>query len=287
MSLIALLMLPLLANAAAPAAAPPAAAVAPAEPPPASPLPGAPPFEGQVLLRVNGQPITTAMLEARVAQLPEDVQAAVRSGAQLQPMLQSMVTGELLYQEARARGLHERADVQTTVALATRDVLAMALIESVVAERTTPQAVQAWYDAHPEMFRMPQARARHILVKTKAEARSVRAVLAAGGDFAAIAAARSLDPGSREDGGDLGWFEQGRMVPEFAEAVFGNGKGAVVGPVQTQYGFHVIEVLDRRDAVPLEEATPQIQAQLRDELVAAYLAELEAGAVVTEGNETP
>jgi peptidyl-prolyl cis-trans isomerase C len=290
MSLIALLMFPLIAHAAAPAApatAAPATATAPAAPPATAPVPGAFAFEGEVLLRVNGQPITEGMLEAWLARLPANTQEAIRSGAQLQPMLQSMVTGEALYQEALARGLHERADVRAAIALAERDALMGALVETIVAERTTPDAVRSWYESHPDMFQTPQAHARHILVKTKAEARSVLAVLAAGGDFPALAAARSLDPGSREDGGDLGWFEQGRMVPEFAEAVFGADTGAVLGPVKTKFGYHVIEVLGRRDVIPLEDATQKIASLMRTEIVGGYLAEVEAAAKVTEGKEAP
>lgn len=88
------------------------------------------------------------------------------------------------------------------------------------------------------------ASARHILVATEAECLELKAQIEAGADFAEIALHNSSCP-SRMRGGDLGAFRQGQMVPEFDAAVFSGEIGTLIGPVQTQFGYHLIEILNR------------------------------------------
>jgi len=92
---------------------------------------------------------------------------------------------------------------------------------------------------------MPSARARHILVKTEAECLDLKKQIEGGADFAALAAKHSQCPSGRS-GGDLGEFGPGQMVREFDTVVFSAEPGSVEGPVQTQFGYHLIEVLERR-----------------------------------------
>lgn len=91
----------------------------------------------------------------------------------------------------------------------------------------------------------PQARASHILVKTEDEATRLLKRIQDGEDFAEVAKRFSKCP-SGKNGGDLGWFGKGQMVPEFETAAFGNDAGTLVGPVKTQFGFHVIKVTGRK-----------------------------------------
>lgn len=144
--------------------------------------------------------------------------------------------------------------------------------------------IAARYEANPDAYRAEaQVNARHILVKVaeSADAKAVDAartkaeelldLLAAGEDFAAVAAAHSDDPGSKRNGGALGWFGRGQMVPEFERAAFATAAGEITGPIRTQFGFHIIEVLDRRDAgpQPLDAVREQIATELRNERAAA------------------
>jgi peptidyl-prolyl cis-trans isomerase C len=128
-----------------------------------------------------------------------------------------------------------------------------------------------------------QVSARHILVKTEDEAKAVIADLKKGGDFAAIAKDKSNDPGTKATGGDLGWFVKEDMVPEFSDAAFKLQKGQYTEtPVKTQFGYHVIMLLDRRTAPApsLDEARPQVLALLQRELLDQKVKELRAGAKI-------
>lgn len=106
------------------------------------------------------------------------------------------------------------------------------------------QAKAAQKFSAPQGGSMPSANARHILVATEAECLKLKAEIEAGADFAAVAKANSSCP-SRQQGGDLGTFSRGQMVPEFDEAVFTGEVGKVLGPVKTQFGYHLLEVTKR------------------------------------------
>ena len=93
---------------------------------------------------------------------------------------------------------------------------------------------------------MTTARARHILVKTEAECLDLKSQIDSGADFAELAREHSLCP-SGKGGGDLGQFGRGQMVAEFDAAVFDGAVGTTIGPVQTQFGYHLIEVTERTD----------------------------------------
>ena len=125
-----------------------------------------------------------------------------------------------------------------------------------------------------EVAALPQEeeiKAAHILVASEDDAKDIIKQLDSGKDFAALAKEKSTDS-NKDDGGDLGWFGKGRMVPEFEEAAFGLEKGAYTKtPVKTQFGFHVIKLEDKRIAPPpaFEQVEPQVrQLVMRDKYVA-------------------
>lgn len=140
--------------------------------------------------------------------------------------------------------------------------------------------LEEYYRQNPQEFtREEEVRARHILVgvdeeRPEPEARElieeVRSRIEAGEDFAALAREVSEDPGSRDRGGDLGFFGRGRMLREFEEAAFAAEPGELVGPVRTGFGFHLLEVLERREGglQPFEEVRGRIESRLRSERAA-------------------
>lgn len=134
-------------------------------------------------------------------------------------------------------------------------------------------AIERYYAEHKDQFTEPEkVHARHVLISTqkrseeeaRQQAETVRARLKAGEDFAKVAQAYSDDPGTRDKGGDLGWFERGRMVPEFEQAAFSLAVGQVSEPVRTAYGFHIIQVLEKRPprVRPLSEVREEIRRSL-------------------------
>jgi parvulin-like peptidyl-prolyl isomerase len=138
------------------------------------------------------------------------------------------------------------------------DVVRREALTAQYSEEVTDEAVREAYDEQAE----PQVDARHILVETEEEADDAIARIEGGEDFAEVAADVSLD-GSGEDGGNLGVAPPSRYVPEFAAAVTDAPLNELIGPVETQFGFHVIEVLENVEPAPFEEVEPQLRQQLQ------------------------
>jgi peptidyl-prolyl cis-trans isomerase C len=137
------------------------------------------------------------------------------------------------------------------------------LREAVLGENEiTDEQIQTIYDERKEAGQYEVGTVSHILVETEEEANEIIGLLEEGGDFAALAEERSQDPGSAAQGGSLGEAPFSRYVEEFAAAAAEAEIGEVVGPVQTQFGFHIIRVDDRR-----EIAFDEVEDSLRDELV--------------------
>jgi peptidyl-prolyl cis-trans isomerase C len=153
------------------------------------------------------------------------------------------------------------------------------LVESEIASKVAvkPEAVTDFYQKNQDKFQQgPRVRASHILIgipqnadaatkqQARAKADAILKDLKAGKDFAATAKANSQDPGSAPNGGDLGYFEQGQMVPPFEQAAFALKAGEMSEVVESQFGYHIIKVADKQDSrvVPLEEAKEQIEQYL-------------------------
>jgi foldase protein PrsA len=143
-------------------------------------------------------------------------------------------------------------------------------------EKQTPAKEEdliAYYDKNKEMFATTphQVRASHILLPTKAEADAVLAELKAGKDFATLAKAKSTDPGSKDNGGDLNFFGKGQMNAEFEAAAFALKKGEMSGVVESENGFHIIKVTDIKEAVipPYDGIKEDVKTAFYDEKISA------------------
>lgn len=214
-----------------------------------------------VVAIVNGSPITENDLEMaqgdlgpQFAQLPEEQKRAAA--------LSAAIEIRLLADKADQEGLDETEAFKNRMEFLRQRALHSAFIETNIAGEVTEEAVRARYDM--EIAATPptnEIRARHILVATKEEAEAIIAQLDAGGDFEAIAKEKSTD-GAAAQGGDLGFFGPGQMVPAFEEAAFALEVGQFSKePVQTQFGFHVIKVEDKRAQQP--PTFDQVKEQVR------------------------
>lgn len=129
----------------------------------------------------------------------------------------------------------------------------------------TDEEVAKYFEEHQAELGQPeQVKASHILVATEDEAKQIVSQLQGGADFAALAAEKSQDPGTKDQGGDLGFFGRGELVPEFENVAFTLAAGQVSAPVQTQFGWHLIKVAEHRPATPatLEAVKEDIRSAL-------------------------
>lgn len=219
---------------------------------------------GDLEIKQSELDLAIANLDPQLAQLPEEQKkVAALSGA---------IDVKLLAGIADKEGLREDADFQRRLAFIADRELHNAYFKKHVIDAVTDDEVKARYDT--EVASMPQQeeiRARHILVKTEEEAKAIIAELDAGKDFIEIAKEKSTDP-NKSEGGDLGYFSKGRMVPEFEEAAFALEPGTYSKtPVQSQFGFHVIKIEDKRTAPPpsYEDVQQQVrQLVMRDKYLA-------------------
>jgi len=198
-----------------------------------------------------------------------------------------LITREILYQEAVRRKLDKNADYQTQLDLAKQQIILAVLVEDLSKKLSPSEA-----DVRKEYERVKaerggdagkQYKSRHILVKEEAEAKQIIADLDAGGDFAAIAKEKSVDTGTKDEGGELDFAEAESYVQPFGEALKALKKGErTKEPVKTSYGYHIIELEDVK-TVPFPEfdlVKAQIQQQLATKVRDDYIAELRAKAKV-------
>jgi peptidyl-prolyl cis-trans isomerase C len=237
--------------------------------------------ENPVVAVVDGTPIHYSDVAAYAASLPPQYQQAFK---QIFPYLvQRLIDLALIDKAANAANLSDDQEVQEKVKRLTVEVMREVYMERLLAGQVSDEQVEARYQAYLEENPPEQeVRARHILLETEEEAREVIAALDGGADFAKLAEERSTGP-SAGQGGDLGYFTGQQMVPNFAEAAFALEPGSYTkDPVQTEFGWHVILVEDKRPkAQPtFEQLAPQLKQELQGAAVESHLAGLRADAEI-------
>jgi peptidyl-prolyl cis-trans isomerase C len=239
-SLLAALTASVAAQETAPAAPSAAEAAKPAAPDPA-----------KVIATIDGKPVTEADLalaqasvDQQYAQLPPEQRRAAA--------FMAIMEIRLLADKAVAEGLDKDQDFQRRMAFLQQRALHSELIDKDVGAKITDQEVRARYDK--QMADTPpvnEVKARHILVKTKEEAEAIVKQLDGGADFQKLANEHTTDPSGKTSGGDLGYFAPGQMVPEFEKAAFTLNVGQYTKePVQSQFGWHIILIEDKRAQQP-------------------------------------
>ncbi len=250
-------------------------------------------FELDIAATALSTLITRTLVEAEaerrgVRVSPEEIEAEFER--QYQAMLEAYgITEEFLigYFAAQGGSLEEfKAEGRASVA---EQLLYEAVQRAVAGPIELGQAeLEAYFADHKADYSVEeQVKASHILVATREEAQEIQDRLAAGEDFAELARARSKDTGSAARGGDLGWFGRGDMVPAFEEAAFALQVGETSGIVETQFGFHIIRVTDRREPrePPFEEVAERVRADAEKDIASqrfeAWLKAAREGAELT------
>jgi peptidyl-prolyl cis-trans isomerase C len=231
---------------------------------------------------VNGKPIKQSLVDyisKDATARGQNVDANVRS-----IIVNKLISSELVVQEAQKQGLDKQPDYIAKEELLRRELLVNTYIENFLKKTTVSEAdTKAEYEKFKAQVGDKEFSARHILVSTEAEAKDVIAQLGKGGDFAKLAKEKSKDPGSKDKGGDLGWFPPAAMVKPFSDALGSLKKGQVTQtPVQTQFGWHVIKLEDTRTAQPpaYDKVKDNLKKQVQQRNLEKMLSDLRAKAKI-------
>ena len=252
----------------------PAPAPAPAAPQKAA----APSSNSQNVAVVDGKPITKANVDQFLQLIGQPDSPELRDRIK-----EELIEREVFYQEATKRGIPDRPDVKFQADLARKSAIIQNLFRDEAKKHpVTDQQIQAEYDKQKAQQGDKEYHARHILVEKEDEAKEIIVELKKGAKFEDLAK-KSKDPGSGSRGGDLGWAAPTAYVKPFSDAMVKLEKGKFTEtPVQTQFGYHVIELEDVRATQfpPLDQLKPQITENLQKGQAQAFAEDLKKKAKI-------
>jgi len=258
-----------LAQDAAPAAAAPAAA-------PAAAAPKVDPKT--VLATVGDRQITEGDLEIAGSEMAQDMQQQqVPQEFQRAYVLEGLINLDLVAQAAKDAKIDQGDDYKQLLSYFSDRALQRVFLLKTVVPQMQGDALKKAYDDYVKAFQpQDQLHARHILVKTQAEAQDIKKQLDGGAKFEDIAKAKSIDTGSGANGGDLGTFGRGQMVKPFEDAAFALKVGQVSDPVQSQFGWHIIRVdsIEKTKPQTIDQVSQQLQQDLFTKALNAALADV-------------
>ena len=203
------------------------------------------PASAKVLARVNGAEITDEDVKIALDDIGQSLPQQIEGPARQAYILDYLIDAKLVAQKAEAEKMGEGPEFAKKVAYYRDKVLMEDLLGKVAKDAASDTAIQKTYDDVAKQQKPEEeVRARHILVESEPDAQAALKRVNGGEDFAKVANEMSKDPGSK--GGELGRFTKERMVPEFAEAAFKMQPGQISDPVKSQFGWHIIQVEERR-----------------------------------------
>jgi peptidyl-prolyl cis-trans isomerase C len=244
-------------------------------------LAGAAQADPKVLAQVDGAPITEDDVADALLDIGPGLPQKLEGPEREKYVLDYLIDLRLVAKKAEADKLDATPEFARRLAYYRQKLAMEALLASVAKAAVTDDAERKAYDeaakANPPV---EEIHARHILLPTEEEAKAALARIKAGEDFAKVATELSKDPAG--DGGDLGWFTKDRMVPEFAEAAFKLQPGQISDPVQSQFGWHIIKVEDRRMRTfpPFEQVKDQAARYVAQKAQSDLIASLRQGAKI-------
>ncbi len=234
---------------------------------------------GNSVATVNGKPISQKSYDFYLAQAMQrrGKNQQGQGGINREAVINELVNRELLHQAA----VKAKVENDETVAFQLKQLKVDAMIQGLLNKLSTENKItdkdlKAEYDKRIAGAKLSEYKARHILLKTEEEAKTVIAELDSGSKFEELAKKKSTGP-SAKDGGDLGWFNPSQMVPPFSQAVAQMKKGSYTKkPVKTQFGYHVIKLEDTRKRTPpkFEDIKPQLKMVLQNQRIQEYITNL-------------
>ena len=237
--------------------------------------------KGNAVATVNGQAISQNTYNAFIAQ--QKAQGTPDSPELQKAVKEELIRRELLVQEAKKKGLDKNSEVQGQIELARQAVLIQAYLSDYVrANPISDDQLKKDYEAIKASLGSTEYKARHILVATEDEAKAIIAKLEKGEKFSELAK-QSKDPGSKDNGGELGWSSPSSYVKPFAEALTKLKKGEYTKtPVKTDFGYHVIMLEDTRPLTPppFDQVKPQLQQRAQQQQVEQLVKKLRESAKI-------
>lgn len=250
--------------------------------------------DSPTLAKVGDVTVTQEDYLKELEALPEWARDKLNSDKNKEDFLDSIIEKELLYAEAKKNRLdRDKAFIAKLEKFKKMNLITI-LLEKEIRDKIMVDDTEAknHFDNNPERYKKDAGvNASHILVETEAEGNSILEKLKNGEDFAKLAAEHSKDASNARNGGDLGFFSRGRMVPEFEEAAFNLNVGEISGLVKTRFGYHIIKVTDKKEGTQLsfEETKDlvkkQLQAKKQRDTYKAFIDKLKSNTEVTKNTE--
>ena len=233
-----------------------------------------------VVATVNGTNITLGQMIVLRGTLSEQYQALPDD------VLFKGILEQLIQQTMLEQSLGDKITKRDQIAVENnkRGYLSGIALQAVVGASVTDAALQAAYDARfKDATAKTEYHAVHILVATEDEAKAIKTELDGGADFAELAKAKSTDTGSGANGGDLGWFGTGAMVKPFEDAVIAAKVGEVTAPVQSDFGWHLIKVMETRIAAapPLDDVRDELASEIEQKAIETHIKTLTDATTIT------
>jgi peptidyl-prolyl cis-trans isomerase C len=237
-------------------------------------------LKNNVLARIGNKVITEEYLEAKIKTLPSNYQRSLDHETLRKQVFERLVQMYVFAMEGKAEKLDQDKDLKIWIDDAVSGILARGYVTRKFKKdaNASEQEIEKYYNGHKSEFLKPaMVKARHILIKVPPNAKpgesssalnkagEIRKKLDKGADFAKLAAEYSDDPGSKNKGGNLGFFAKTWMVPAFSNAAFTLKKGEISKPVKTRFGYHIIKVEDKKDAE--QQDLKSVKANIRSELI--------------------
>lgn len=231
--------------------------------------------DGKAFATVNGQVIPQAVYDAIIAE--QKAKGVSETPEMRNAIKEQLIARELLVQEAKKKGFDKKSEITLQVDAAKQAILGNAFLADYLRTHPVSDAqLKAEYDGIKASLGSTEYKSRHVLVEKEDDAKAIIAKLEKGEKFADLAK-QSKDPGSKDNGGDLGWSSPSAYVPPFAEALAKLKKGEFTKtPVKTQFGYHVIMLDDSRAMTPppFDQVKPQLQQRANQQQIENLVKEL-------------
>jgi peptidyl-prolyl cis-trans isomerase C len=203
--------------------------------------------QDKVMATIDGKSITEADLKLAEFEIGSDL-GNLPPATKRRVLVEYMIENQLFADAAEKDKLSSGPDFEQRLGYWRRRALRDVYFDKAVKGDVSDAVAKAFYDDQIKAMKPEEeVQARHILVDSEEKAKELAEKVAKGGDFAALAKENSKDPGSKDDGGMLGFFGRGQMVPQFEEAAYRLKKGEISAPIKSQFGYHIIKLEDRRD----------------------------------------